>query len=389
MNPSTPTYRWGASQESPVLADFQLEGQASKLRWWSLLAVVLSIFLHVLLFFVFNLIRVSRDAAPIRDIVLARPMQVDRISIDPALLDDLVEIPEGNPSRTPDPAETGDTAVPKPSVDSFVDQSLDVLDVENSLSQQDIVATPLVDEVENLAPPAPAPGAEASRSADAALEDVVARMEARTTEDLTSELDSVREQLIRTPRVSEGQMLLELGAAGDTLDDPGEELLTELAAQATGSEGEGAGGGVPDGYADLDSLLRYDGPIVDLTKPIMMPTDLLFDYNESILRESAKLSLMKLGFLVQKNPEATFIIEGHTDSFGGEAYNLDLSRRRADAVRDWLVDTLKLTSDRLVTRGIGKGRPIADPSGTVEEQALNRRVEIVVRQPRAGEDGAR
>ena len=58
-----------------------------------------------------------------------------------------------------------------------------------------------------------------------------------------------------------------------------------------------------------------------------MPTDLLFDYDQVTLRVEALASLEKLGTLIRRNPQASFIIEGHSDSFGSDVYNMDLSRR--------------------------------------------------------------
>ncbi|WP_425572061.1 OmpA family protein [Prosthecobacter algae] len=110
-----------------------------------------------------------------------------------------------------------------------------------------------------------------------------------------------------------------------------------------------------------------------------MPTDLLFEYGSDQLAEGARLSLMKLGFLIEKNPNSLFIIEGHTDSYGGDEYNLELSIRRANAVVQWLRDSLRLGVDRIQAAGMGKTKPIVPTTGTVEEQGLNRRVEIKVR----------
>ena len=85
------------------------------------------------------------------------------------------------------------------------------------------------------------------------------------------------------------------------------------------------------------------------------------------------------GEIIKRNPRATFVIEGHTDSFGGTDYNIQLSQRRADAVKTWLVANLGLPEDRIVTIGYGSTKPIVPVSGTVEEQAPNRRVEIVIK----------
>jgi outer membrane protein OmpA-like peptidoglycan-associated protein len=115
--------------------------------------------------------------------------------------------------------------------------------------------------------------------------------------------------------------------------------------------------------------------------PIMLPTDLLLEYNSDQLAENARLSLMKLGLLIQRSPNSQFIIEGHTDTIGTEAYNYDLSQRRANAVVQWLIYSLHLSTDRIRAVGMGKSRPLpsVNANGTPEEQALNRRVEIKVR----------
>ncbi len=89
--------------------------------------------------------------------------------------------------------------------------------------------------------------------------------------------------------------------------------------------------------------------------------------------------MMKLAFIVQTNPDATFVIEGHTDSFGGDDFNLELSRKRAEAVRLWLVERLRIDASNIQVVGMGKTKPIVSTAGTAEQQALNRRVEIVVR----------
>jgi outer membrane protein OmpA-like peptidoglycan-associated protein len=113
----------------------------------------------------------------------------------------------------------------------------------------------------------------------------------------------------------------------------------------------------------------------------MLPTDLLFEYGSDELAEGARLSLMKLGYLITKNPNSRFIIEGHTDTIGSELYNVDLSQRRANAVVGWLMRSLKLSNDRIDAVGMGESRPLpsVNPNGTQEEQAMNRRVEIKVR----------
>ena len=80
--------------------------------------------------------------------------------------------------------------------------------------------------------------------------------------------------------------------------------------------------------------------------------------------------------MLQENPKLDLIIEGHTDNVGGAKFNLELSRKRAEAVKRWLVDKAGISEVRLATVGYGLSRPIADNS-TEEGRAKNRRVELV------------
>jgi OmpA-OmpF porin, OOP family len=109
-----------------------------------------------------------------------------------------------------------------------------------------------------------------------------------------------------------------------------------------------------------------------------MPTDLLFEYDSDTLRPEAAQTLEKLGSLIKKNEQADFKIEGHTDSFGTEDYNNALSLRRAEAVKRWLQETMKITGNRIATVGLGKSHLLVPATGTVQQQQLNRRVEIVI-----------
>jgi outer membrane protein OmpA-like peptidoglycan-associated protein len=110
-----------------------------------------------------------------------------------------------------------------------------------------------------------------------------------------------------------------------------------------------------------------------------MPTDLLFDYDSANLRPGATASLQKLGRLIQRNPQAVFRVEGHTDSFGSDQYNMDLSQRRAETVKAWLVENMSIDQVRVQTQGYGKTHLIVPADRSVDEQQLNRRVEIVIR----------
>lgn len=78
-------------------------------------------------------------------------------------------------------------------------------------------------------------------------------------------------------------------------------------------------------------------------------------------------------------PARNVAIEGHTDDIGSEEYNQDLSQRRADSVRNYLVRQ-GIGTQRLVATGMGEGQPVAD-NATVSGRQENRRVEVIIDNP--------
>ena len=119
---------------------------------------------------------------------------------------------------------------------------------------------------------------------------------------------------------------------------------------------------------------------------ITLSGQVLFASGKAELLPTAQAKLSEVATaLTQNSPDATIVVEGHTDSQGSETFNLDLSQRRAQAVRDYLASH-GVAPDRIRAEGLGFQRPIAD-NKTAEGRANNRRVEIVV-QPVAGQGGA-
>jgi outer membrane protein OmpA-like peptidoglycan-associated protein len=132
-----------------------------------------------------------------------------------------------------------------------------------------------------------------------------------------------------------------------------------------------------EGIESLDELLDLP-PNILLSKKTLLPSDLLFEFNRTELRESAKVGLMKLALLIDKNPNLYCWIEGHSDLIGGEEFNIELSRKRADSVKDYLVTSMQMNPERIITRGFGKSQPLV-VEGDADAQAPNRRVEIRMR----------
>jgi outer membrane protein OmpA-like peptidoglycan-associated protein len=110
---------------------------------------------------------------------------------------------------------------------------------------------------------------------------------------------------------------------------------------------------------------------------ITLSGSVLFASNESTLLPAAMVKLNEVAdALIKGNPDSNITVEGHTDSQGQRQYNMDLAKKRADAVRDQLVSR-GVASDRIKSAGIGPDRAIAD-NKTAEGRANNRRVEIIV-----------
>jgi outer membrane protein OmpA-like peptidoglycan-associated protein len=101
-----------------------------------------------------------------------------------------------------------------------------------------------------------------------------------------------------------------------------------------------------------------------------------FDFNQATIRPESAQALEAIAGALQANVGWTVKIEGHTDSIGGSAYNMALSRRRADEVKAALVQRHGIAGGRLTTEGFGDRRP-KDSNATLEGRARNRRVELV------------
>ncbi len=109
---------------------------------------------------------------------------------------------------------------------------------------------------------------------------------------------------------------------------------------------------------------------------VKFDSGILFDVDKTNLKPDAQNSLKQLAVSLQNNPETNILVVGHTDSTGTAAHNMDLSIRRANAVKLFMGQQ-GVNSARLSTQGKGETEPIA-PNSTAEGRAQNRRVEIVI-----------
>jgi len=117
---------------------------------------------------------------------------------------------------------------------------------------------------------------------------------------------------------------------------------------------------------------------------IELAADVLLDFDKADILPKAEAALKQVAAVIREKAKGVVQIEGHTDSKGSDAYNQRLSERRANAVRDWLVNKEGLKNVRFATQGFGARRPVApnkkpDGSDDPEGRQKNRRVEIILK----------
>jgi fibro-slime domain-containing protein len=101
-----------------------------------------------------------------------------------------------------------------------------------------------------------------------------------------------------------------------------------------------------------------------------------FAFDKADITKDSTAVLAQVAKVLRADPSLRLRIEGHTDATGDAGYNRDLSQRRADAVKSYLVDRFAISAGRLTTQGFGPDRPIAT-NATSQGRFKNRRVELV------------
>ncbi|SPD74084.1 OmpA/MotB domain protein [uncultured Desulfobacterium sp.] len=110
---------------------------------------------------------------------------------------------------------------------------------------------------------------------------------------------------------------------------------------------------------------------------VTMSDSVLFDENSAILKSEAKETLSQTADVMVRYPDSDILVKGHTDSSGSEAYNQELSERRAKMVQNFLI-AQGVSAARITAIGFGKTMPVA-PNDTPQNRQKNRRVEIEIK----------
>jgi outer membrane protein OmpA-like peptidoglycan-associated protein len=335
--------------------------ESSKERNWLLVGLMISLAFHGALCGYFYRTNFIPPKSLLEERVQTPTFKVKSVDMQPL---DKSSLDQLNPAAKPEPDKTD---VQLPDEKKSFDQLL----------QEVHASSALPDDTRDVLPDKP--------QVDANANSVMTEIEATAAQTLAKSPNAAREQNLLTDSATSGRPQPAL---------TGTELATSTTIKKPNTftsklPGDSAGQNVrhAPGFSDLDSLLAQKGPLGAGTKPILLPENQTFSYDSAVLEPGAVEQLQKLGKLMQRNPKAAFSIEGYTDSFGSADYNIDLSQRRADAVKDYLINVMRISSGQIQTRGFGATRflvaprPVSDPGQEeleIRRQQPNRRVVVVV-----------
>ena len=127
-------------------------------------------------------------------------------------------------------------------------------------------------------------------------------------------------------------------------------------------------------------ILKLDFPAASIERELTERRSaevygIYFGFASAAIRPESERVFEEIAAALQRNPDWKLRIEGHTDGLGSDAANLDLSKRRSEAVRNTLVSRFKIAAERLIAEGMGESAPKAT-NETAEGRAQNRRVEL-------------
>lgn len=206
-------------------------------------------------------------------------------------------------------------------------------------------------------------------------------------EELDSDGDGVLDSMDKCPNTPIGVEVDENGCPidsdGDGVPDYKDKCPNTPKGVAVDEKGcplDSDGDGVPDYKDKCPNTPR--GTKVDengcppVGEKLLILHGINFEFDSAKIKEDSETILDEAAGTLEANPSMKVSIEGHTCSTGSEEYNLGLSQRRADAVKDYLISK-GIAGERLSTAGKGEEDPIA-PNDMKEGRSKNRRIEFVV-----------
>jgi OmpA-OmpF porin, OOP family len=318
-----------------------------RIGWWLVVSLLAAIIIHIILFISLGHIKMEFGWSSTAEEIVTEPVMVRPVEEE-------IIIPEAPPEEISKTAEPDRTKL------------VDDVEILEQLKDPELTMKPDATVAEfNVDIKMEAPALAGDPLSNAA--EIAASMEISA-----SDLTSLGKMDTPLPKAADGQMIVDPGAdvaKADPLDSYMEELIRK------GNQGTSPHG-VPGGTSTLDEIAGLPENVL-VGKTTMLPGDLLFEFNSATLQSGCKVAMQKIALVMDRNPNLYCWIDGHTDLVGGDAFNYDLSRRRAESVKQYLVG-IGMDGNKIITRGMGKTSPIVI-SGTQEEQSINRRVELKMR----------
>lgn len=339
--------RWDAPVQG---MSFRPQTTAWDLRWWILAAVGTSIAVNGALLMWMRNFRMTGELKSDVELMRTGVFDTEQVTIP----QDVLEKPQNEPVDLTQPVNREPPVKDLPTIDQIAE----------ALKDKEVLMTPVIQEMAaNVTLSKPAPGAPGALIED--FKNTASVLDAKTN--LLSTTGTLKPSLMKP---DEDQVLVDPNVLNSGAGNAKDEIARAM------KKGTGGNNGL-DGFKNLDDLVNYQGPIKGDFKT-MLRTDLLFDFGSAQLRSEARLSLMKLGMIIQTNEKAHFRLVGHTDTIGDDPSNQKLSEARAQAVKDWLTKSLQIEGSRITVEGRGEREPLpdVDRNGNADAQQLNRRVEI-------------
>lgn len=166
-------------------------------------------------------------------------------------------------------------------------------------------------------------------------------------------------------------------AAPATTGTPQTTAAQNAAAEDRGQKLTGVVSDLSGAASDLGAQMTDMGLVINFN------ADVLFDFDKADIKPEAAPTLQKLAEVVKQYTKSRVVINGYTDAKGNDAYNLNLSQRRAQAIADWLQQHGANAGGQFQTKGYGEANPVApntkpDGSDNPEGRQQNRRVEVII-----------
>jgi outer membrane protein OmpA-like peptidoglycan-associated protein len=331
-------------------------------RSWIWFGLIVSLCLHITLCIWFYRTRfqsVEAVFAETQPPMSFRVKPVDQAQIDKASGDQI------NPAAKPNPDDTKE-------------QQPDEKKSFDKLLQEIQATTQMPDDMSNALPDKP-------KVDQADVTSVMNEIERSAAQTLSTNPNATHEQSVLNDSSVSGRPQPALSGtelATSTIIKRPNTFTSKLPGDSAGPNKKGA-----PGFSDIDQLLRQQGPLGSGTK-LRLPEDQLFGFDSADLQPGD--ILRKLVDLLKRNPKATFTIEGYTDSIGTDEYNRDLSQRRADKMKMYLVQALGIDPSHIDARGRGSTKFVVSPrpvaptasqaefDAEIQRESPNRRVEVTI-----------